>query len=84
MRYLLNLLFWGMMASLCYGFYHKTYIDYATGEQWIGLSVLALSFIYLPIFLVHRWKDKKLSDYTLTDENFQKMRDKKEKKSGNQ
>lgn len=81
MRYLLNILFWGMVVSLCYGFYHKTYVDYASGDKWIGVSVLALSFVYLPIFLVYRWKDKKLSDYTLTDDNFQKMRDKNDKKS---
>ena len=84
MRILLNLLFWSFVACLFYGFYHKTYIDYNEGEKWIGLSVLALTFIYLPIFLVHRWKDKKLSDYTLTDENFAEMRTKKTKKAENQ
>lgn len=84
MRFFLNILFWGMVGSLCYGFYHKSYVDYAAGEKWIGFSVLALSFVYLPIFLVHRWKGKNLSDYTLTDANFQKMRDQKEKKTENQ
>ena len=80
MRYLLNILFWGMLSSLFYGLYHKNYIDYAAGDRWIGFSVLGLTFIYLPIFLVYRWSGKKLSDYTLTDENFAKMRDEKTQK----
>lgn len=84
MRILLNLLFWSAVASLFYGFYYRMSIDYATGEKIIGFSVLGLTFIYLPLFLVHRWKGKKLSDYTLTDENFQKMRDKRSEKTENQ
>jgi hypothetical protein len=84
MRVLLNILFWGLMISLFYGFYHKQAVDYSGGEKWIGFTVLGLTFIYLPIFLFHRWNGKKLSDYTLTDENFAKMRNEKTKKSENQ
>ena len=84
MRWLLNLLFWGGVVNLFYGFYHKSYIDYTQGEKWIGFSVLWLTFVYLPIFLVHRWKGKRLEDYTLTDENFAKMRDRNSKKHENQ
>lgn len=84
MRFLLNFLFWGLMMSLFYGFYHKSTLDYAAGEKWIGFTVLALTFVYLPLFLFHRWNGKKLSDYTLTDENFAKMKDKSVKKSKNQ
>lgn len=84
MRWLLNLLFWGGVVNLFYGFYHKSSIDYTQGEKWIGFSVLWLTFVYLPIFLVHRWKGKRLEDYTLTDENFEKMRDRNSKKPENQ
>ena len=84
MRWLLNLLFWGGVVNLFYGFYHKAVIDYTQGEKWIGFSVLWLTFVYLPIFLVHRWKGKRLEDYTLTDENFAKMRDGRTKKPENQ
>lgn len=81
MRFLLNCLFWGFVSCLFYGFYHKNKIDYSEGEKWIGGAVLALSFIYLPLFLIHRWKGKKLSDYTLTEENFKRIRKKKEQNS---
>ncbi|MCH1518037.1 MAG: hypothetical protein L7T62_05425 [Flavobacteriaceae bacterium] len=84
MRYLLNILFWGFVAVLFYGFYHKSSVDYVEGEKWIGSAVLGLTFIYLPIFLVYRWKDKKLSDYTLTDDNFNKMKTKKTQNTENQ
>ena len=45
----------------------------------------ALANIYLfTHFLVHRWKGKRLEDYTLTDENFAKMRERNSKKPENQ
>ncbi|MGB2404221.1 MAG: hypothetical protein ACPIA1_02685 [Flavobacteriaceae bacterium] len=84
MRYLLNILFWGGILSLAYGFYHKAHFDYGEGEKWIGLTVLGLTFVYLPLFLVHRWRGKKLSDYTLSDDNFNKMRHQKRKNAENQ
>lgn len=84
MRWLLNILFWGGVGCLFYGFYHKTFVNFSQGEKWIGFSVLWLTFIYLPIFLVHRWKGKRLEDYTLTDENFAKMRERNSKKPENQ
>jgi hypothetical protein len=33
----------------------------------------------MPLFLAHRWKGKKLKDYTLSDENLKKMRENSEK-----
>jgi hypothetical protein len=33
----------------------------------------------MPLFLVHRWKGKKLKDYTLSEENLKKMREKADK-----
>ncbi|NJW52274.1 hypothetical protein [Salinimicrobium oceani] len=51
--------------------------DQAFGDRIVGLSVLASVFILLPMFLVLRWRGKKLKDYTLSDENLKKMREKK-------
>ena len=55
-------------------------MDYNQGEKIIGMGVLFGAFIYLPLFLYHRWKDKKISDYTLNNEYLSKMKVKKEKK----
>ena len=49
--------------------------DMALGEKWIGLSVATGFFVYMPIFLVHRWKGKQLKDYTLSPENLKKMKE---------
>jgi len=35
---------------------------------------LTSAFLFLPLFLYHRWKGKRLEDYTLTEENLKKMR----------
>lgn len=62
--------------SILIGFYIME-DDQALGDRIVGLSVLAAVFILLPMFLVLRWRGKKLKDYTLSDENLKKMRDRK-------
>ena len=48
------------------------------GDIIIGFAVLIGTFVFMPIFLAIRWKGKKLKDYTLSDENLKKMREKAE------
>ncbi|MEP6261560.1 MAG: hypothetical protein ABJ092_08280 [Gillisia sp.] len=57
------------------GFYYRLNDDMLLGDRILGLSVLAFAFILMPIFLYVRWKGKKLEDYTLSDKNMKKMRD---------
>lgn len=57
------------------GFYFRINDDFALGDRIIGLAVLAFAFVLMPIFLVVRWKGKKLEDYTLSDKNMKKMKD---------
>ena len=49
--------------------------DPSTGHLLIGLSVAALFFLWMPVFIYHRWKDRSMKDYMLTKENIDKMRD---------
>ena len=56
----------------------KAQIDFSTGERIIGFTVLGGAFIYLPLFLYHHWKGKRLQDYTMSEENLKKMREKLE------
>ena len=56
------------------GYYFKNSGDHATGDKWVGLAILAASFILMPLFIYHRWKNKKVKDYMLTEENLKKMR----------
>lgn len=54
--------------------------DPGQGNFLIGLSVALFFFIWMPIFIYHRWKDKNVKDYMLTKENIDKMRDYSEDK----
>jgi membrane protein YdbS with pleckstrin-like domain len=60
----------GMMV----GFYVKSF-DEASGDIIIGLSILTGTFVLMPLFIYHRWKNRKVKDYMLTRENIEKMRD---------
>jgi len=77
MKYILRILFFVMLGIIFRGYYVKEILDYKDGEKIIGLGVLFGAFVYLPIFLYHRWKNKNISDYMLTDDNMQKMTNKK-------
>ena len=57
------------------GFYYRIQDNLLLGDRIIGVAVLASAFILMPLFLYHRWKGKRLKDYTLSDENLKKMRD---------
>jgi hypothetical protein len=50
------------------------------GNKIVGFTVLTAAFVFMPAFLVHRWKGKKLKDYTLSKENLQKINDLDQKK----
>lgn len=65
-----------ILIAIAVGFYFRQSGDIGTGDKIIGISVLATAFIFMPIFLIVRWKGKRLKDYTLSDENMKKMRDK--------
>ena len=75
MRNFLWLLFISILISLTVGIYFKNSVDSVIGERIIGFTVLTGAFIYLPLFLYHRWKDKRLQDYTLSEENLKKMKE---------
>lgn len=75
MKYVIRILFIVIVAMVLVGYYLKNSGDHATGDKWVGLGILAASFILMPIFIYHRWKNKKVKDYMLTEENLKKMRD---------
>ena len=78
MKIVLRILFFILLVALAFGIYYKTQIDFSTGERVIGITVLGGAFIYLPLFLFHHWKGKRLQDYTMSEDNLKKMREKQE------
>lgn len=47
--------------------------EIAVSEKLIGFGVLGLFFVVFPLFSYYRWKDKKVADYMLNQENIEKM-----------
>ena len=74
MTRLLQNLFALILLTLIFGFVIKSN-QAVLGDRIIGVTILFTAFVFMPLFIYHRWKDKKLSDYTLTAENFEKMRE---------
>ncbi len=64
-----------ILIAIGVGFYFRLNGDVLTGDRIIGISVLASAFVLMPIFLYVRWKGKRLKDYTLSEENMKKMKD---------
>lgn len=81
MRALIKLVFILIAAGFALGVYFKLYGDDLVGERIIGISVLASAFVLMPLFLAHRWKGKRLQDYTLTKENIERMNKKNSDKT---
>ena len=76
MKLAIKIIFFSILIGIGVGAYYHFEDELRLSEIIIGVSVLAAVFILMPLFLIHRWKGKKLSDYTLTKENLDKMRDK--------
>lgn len=74
MRTTLIIVFLLITASLAFGFYIKPE-DAKMGELYIGLGITGLFFVWMPLFIYHRWKNKSVKDYMLTKENMDKMRE---------
>ncbi|APG60965.1 hypothetical protein LPB144_11325 [Christiangramia salexigens] len=75
MKIFMKILAIAILIAIGVGFYFRLNDDIITGDRIIGISVLASAFILMPIFLYVRWKGKRLQDYTLSDENLKKMKD---------
>lgn len=76
MRNLIIVLFCICCLTLAYGFYLRYFTeDLVAGDRFLGLTILAVSFIVMPLFLYHRWKDRKVKDYMLDEDNIRRMRE---------
>ena len=75
MKILVKILSYIVFTGLFFGIFSKELLDDRLGDVIIGVSVLVGTFIFMPLFLAHRWKGKKLKDYTLSDENLKKMKE---------
>lgn len=73
MKTALYTLFFLSVISVLYGAYLGD-ADIEKKHFCIGLGVVIFFFLWMPTFVYHRWKDKKVSDYMLDKKNILKMR----------
>lgn len=52
-----------VLGTISYGFYLKSVGD-VNGEITIGIGVLAIAFVFMPLFIYHRYKNKNIKDFT--------------------
>jgi len=74
MKLYVRILLMSVLLILGVGFYLK-YTDNPKGNLLIGLGVLLFAFVLMPSFLYHRYRDKKLTDYTLNKEKIDQIID---------
>ena len=67
MKLLLKILFILFVIWMCTGAY-LIYTEHPKGQVVMGLCVFYLSFILMPIFIYHRYKDGRYKKYILNDE----------------
>lgn len=58
-----------ILGTLTYGFYLKEPGN-NQGEIIIGITVLVIAFVFMPLFIYHRYKNKNIKDFTF--EKYQK------------
>jgi membrane protein YdbS with pleckstrin-like domain len=63
MKQILSILLVVIIGILVYGYYVKSNGD-ANGEIIIGVGVLIIAFIFMPLFIYHRYKNKNIKDFT--------------------
>ncbi|GGX24852.1 hypothetical protein [Aquimarina muelleri] len=84
MKYIIKTLFAAILFLICIGYYYKNIGNHVTGDKFVGVGILVSTFILMPVFIYHRWKNKNVKDYMLTEENINKMKNyEKEKESKN-
>ena len=76
MKIFVKILSYLVFIGVFVGVFSKELIGDKTGDLIIGISVLVGTLIFMPLFLATRWKGKKLKDYTFSNENLKKMREK--------
>lgn len=63
MKYVLTTILIIILGVLAYGYFVRNSGE-ANGEIIIGIGVLAVAFIFMPLFIYHRYKNKNIKDFT--------------------
>jgi hypothetical protein len=75
MKYIIRIILVAIIGLIGYGYYLKN-TDAADGDKWIGIGVLLIAFVLMPLFIYHRYKNKNVKDYLMS--NFTEEKEKTE------
>jgi len=72
MKYLLYIIFILILGSVGFGFYLQSQ-RVLHADRFIGGGIAGLFFLWMPLFIYHRWRNRSIQDYMLTKENIEQM-----------
>jgi hypothetical protein len=72
MIYVIRFLLIVILILIAYGYYIKETVG-KIGDKYIGIAVLLIAFVFLPLFIYHRYKNKKLSDFQIDMEKIKEQ-----------
>lgn len=75
MKYIIRILLAAIIGLIGYGYYLKNN-SINEGDKWIGIGVLLIAFVLMPLFIYHRYKNKNVKDYLMS--NFTEDKEKTE------
>ena len=77
MKYILYIIFSVILIAVSYGSVIKS-SDELFGNKLIGCAVIGFFLVWMPLFIIHRYKNKDLKKYMITDETIKKIKDEAE------
>lgn len=65
MKYLICSVSFAILIGLSVGYYYKNNTDEILGNRIIGIAVLGIAFIFFPLFIYYRYRNKNIRDFEL-------------------
>lgn len=75
MKYILRIILATIIGFIGYGYNLKN-AGLVEGDKWVGIGVLLIAFVLMPLFIYHRYKNKNVKDYLMS--NFTEDKEKTE------
>ena len=60
-----------IIGAIVVGFYIREE-NWLVGNRIVGVAVLAMAFIFMPLFIYYRYKNKKLEDFSIVPKDSEK------------
>ncbi len=68
MKVLIKIILLTIIVLIGYGYYIKE-TDIQKGDAYIGIAIMSIVFILMPLFLVDRYRNKKLKSFIYKHED---------------